>query len=984
MTSFGPHVMSAAKTTSPIPVYTADNIAVNEQPFQMRSDNPEANLFRKAMHANIVKSTGSDAYALRFNTHLVDDSVKSQNLRQSLKGDFVDSPKSRETLSSIHHNPDTESSSVVDSGMPTQQDKIEYRHVRKSNREPDTTNIPKDSSTVANYTKKWMALKNRIRSDDPSIEHVDNEARIEPSQQCEIANNDVPATCFSSQTTEPNNQNPSPTITPLKSTHLFRHVVPDIRRATLSVRRHEYHEHRSSLEMRQRSSTIETDRVNAFQHQNVQQVNQYRMLKPLGRGAFGTVCMARNVETGQACAIKCISKKRMRRATFGRRPLPPSTSTGGSTPASAFVCKDCPSHSPINRGREYAIQSRGTVSNPVSPSSCHQGTSHLRSYASATTASQSPISTINATVLSEMEREIEILKHVSHKHIVQLFEIINDPNHDIVYMAMELLPGGPVMSMTKPEGQTPLPEMHALKYFRQIIQGLCYLHHQRIVHRDLKPSNILLLNDDVVKITDFGVSYMFDVSETGFLLYDTKGTPAFMAPECLDPRTPITGFDARAADVWALGVTLYCFLYGRIPFRGTTKYAIYNTIRSQEIDFRDDHLRRPLSHEVVELLQCMLNKDETQRITMSKIYSHVWTNAFGESLLMPYDAPDLIQPNILVTDTTSIQSDQKSISSFDRNKEDFNQREKQISPALSLSLSSRLGPSQGSASTQRPSSPLRTETAARHVAEQSEYTSPLRQDSTNESVDKLPINSNIKAGLSPGPTCSCDTSLSTEYMPEVSECTMRCRTADATQGHARRPHRRCSGQSISAPKLNIPARTYYPSHRHGPSVITHFLSSDTDKHKHENDGADQLESDLSHITTHDLSTCSENELEGSEQLFDVSVASTTSNDSNVIQNDGIPQSNFAMMSRRIPNSTRTNEEYRRDAGLGSSLLELPRNEESYNCISSGDLTSSANTSTHSEMMYARANPSNSLQLKNLRARQQRLNALAMSGHVSHL
>lgn len=112
------------------------------------------------------------------------------------------------------------------------------------------------------------------------------------------------------------------------------------------------------------------------------------------------------------------------------------------------------------------------------------------------------------------------------------------------------------------------------------------VHYHKIIHRDIKPSNLLLGDDGHVKIADFGVSKEFEGTDA--LLSCTAGTPAFMAPEMINEEAQgFSGkvsrqvraekkqsevwemsspcvFVGQALDVWAMGVTLYCFVFGRV------------------------------------------------------------------------------------------------------------------------------------------------------------------------------------------------------------------------------------------------------------------------------------------------------------------------------------------------------------------------------------------------------------------------------------
>mmetsp|Transcript_78015 Transcript_78015/g.242951 ORF Transcript_78015/g.242951 Transcript_78015/m.242951 type:complete len:164 (-) Transcript_78015:76-567(-) len=93
------------------------------------------------------------------------------------------------------------------------------------------------------------------------------------------------------------------------------------------------------------------------------------------------------------------------------------------------------------------------------------------------------------------------------------------------------------------------------------MRGCAHMHAIGICHRDIKPQNLLVHADGRVKIGDFGVAIAM---EGDFKIHGTEGSYCFFSPEMC--RTPYSGHDGRLADVWALGVTLWAFLYGSVPF----------------------------------------------------------------------------------------------------------------------------------------------------------------------------------------------------------------------------------------------------------------------------------------------------------------------------------------------------------------------------------------------------------------------------------
>ncbi|XP_032388825.1 calcium/calmodulin-dependent protein kinase kinase 1 isoform X2 [Etheostoma spectabile] len=225
-------------------------------------------------------------------------------------------------------------------------------------------------------------------------------------------------------------------------------------------------------------------------------------------------------------------------------------------------------------------------------------------------------------ILGPLERvyqEIAILKKLDHVNIVKLVEVLDDPAEDNLHMVFELMPKGPVMEVPS---DNPFSEEQARLYFRDIILGIEYLHYQKIVHRDIKPSNLLLGDDGHVKIADFGVSNQFEGNDA--LLSSTAGTPAFMAPETLsDARKSFSG---KALDVWAMGVTLYCFVFGKCPFIDEYILALHNKIRTKLVDFPETP---QISEELRTLILRMLDKNPDTRITLPEIKVDQWVTQRG-------------------------------------------------------------------------------------------------------------------------------------------------------------------------------------------------------------------------------------------------------------------------------------------------------------------------------------------------------------------
>mmetsp|Transcript_22144 Transcript_22144/g.30886 ORF Transcript_22144/g.30886 Transcript_22144/m.30886 type:complete len:242 (-) Transcript_22144:1041-1766(-) len=219
------------------------------------------------------------------------------------------------------------------------------------------------------------------------------------------------------------------------------------------------------------------------------------------------------------------------------------------------------------------------------------------------------------SALADIHREIAIMKKLHHRNILHLHEVINDPKEDRLFMVMEYADGGTVM---KGELEVePLPERKAKAFITDVINGLEYMHSNKIIHRDIKPENLVLVGD-TVKIGDFGVSLCLD-NECGEEeeLKKSVGSPAFLPPElCASEVTRIRG---PPLDVWSLGITLYFFIFGKLPFTGDNQMQMYENIRTQEVTFP-----RKIDPNLEDLLKRMLVKDPDHRVTIEEVQKHPW------------------------------------------------------------------------------------------------------------------------------------------------------------------------------------------------------------------------------------------------------------------------------------------------------------------------------------------------------------------------
>jgi serine/threonine protein kinase len=188
------------------------------------------------------------------------------------------------------------------------------------------------------------------------------------------------------------------------------------------------------------------------------------------------------------------------------------------------------------------------------------------------------------------------MKKCCHPNIVQLKEVLDDSNSREIYLVLEYLEGGEVK--WQQAGGGIMSQDEARKICRDVISGLEYLHFQGIIHRDIKPANLLKDRNGTVKISDFGVSYASSISYPNdeIELAKTAGTPAFFAPElCVascssddDGNLKTQKTVTSKIDIWAFGVTLYCLLFGKVPFIAVSEFDLFNVIVNEPLVFPDE------------------------------------------------------------------------------------------------------------------------------------------------------------------------------------------------------------------------------------------------------------------------------------------------------------------------------------------------------------------------------------------------------------
>src|SRR6476620_4042478 len=163
-------------------------------------------------------------------------------------------------------------------------------------------------------------------------------------------------------------------------------------------------------------------------------------------------------------------------------------------------------------------------------------------------------------------REARSSAALSHRNVVTVFDVVEE--HDAIWLVMEHVPSRSLSEIIKQAG--PLDPA-------EVADGLAAAHAAGTMHRDVKPGNVLIREDGVAKISDFGIARNTAdpaLTQSGFL----TGTPSYFSPELARGAAP-----SPASDVWALGATLYAAVEGRSPYKAQTNpVAVLHEIASQQ------------------------------------------------------------------------------------------------------------------------------------------------------------------------------------------------------------------------------------------------------------------------------------------------------------------------------------------------------------------------------------------------------------------
>lgn len=237
---------------------------------------------------------------------------------------------------------------------------------------------------------------------------------------------------------------------------------------------------------------------------------------------------------------------------------------------------------------------------------------------------------INGTAV--LENELNIMKTLDHKNIARCFQVIDDLDHDKEYVVMEYCDLGQIMLWSEmldnyvhnEKAMCFLQKLYGTAdilalgkhIFRELCEAVEYMHSRDISNRDIKVDNILVKTEPAgseIKLIDFSTARYSPKD----LSHQPAGTPGFRGPE--HQFATEKGYSPKACDIWSLGITLFVFCFGKMPFTAESELELDIKSKNEPIEFPEG-----APEDLKDLISRMCDKHWDKRITIGQVRASHW------------------------------------------------------------------------------------------------------------------------------------------------------------------------------------------------------------------------------------------------------------------------------------------------------------------------------------------------------------------------
>lgn len=227
--------------------------------------------------------------------------------------------------------------------------------------------------------------------------------------------------------------------------------------------------------------------------------------------------------------------------------------------------------------------------------------------------------------------ELNILRKVKNKNIVNVLCYYADPKKEYDYVIMELAHSNLSHFTRKTIKRMVLSETFLCYIANQVLQGLHYLHRIKIAHLDLKPQNILITEYLDIKLIDFSVSLDYSKITNEEVKLPYVGTPFFIPPEIIK-RMRVKSRDLQKVDLFSLGVTLYALGFGQYPFDIKTDDGDEEIINKMRSGWKVKDENNIFSSHFINFLNSLLEFDINKRPNINEALNNYWVK--GASIIL--------------------------------------------------------------------------------------------------------------------------------------------------------------------------------------------------------------------------------------------------------------------------------------------------------------------------------------------------------------